>query len=358
MIDIKISKIQIHSHYSKFRSLRFSDYDIALVETNRILNISETNIVCLPAHQIDPEITCFVGTPFGDNSFGDIPYEVIEKQVCNSSKHFNKSLTSRHFCANTNTQGSISSTDNKRCVPNGSALICLSSSSHWYIAGFASYQHGCNGSHIMGRVTHPTVFSNVYSMKSFIEKAIGVKQYLIETNYPLYAENYIFNYETTTDLNSDSIATSSINYENLNHTTDSNYTESINQTESLKMDENFSTTENFVLTKSFNAVEDSKKTTEHEMKESFSTTESSNVSDSFTIPELNATDLDTTETSISDPLRSQNSDAIENLTKSLAENKNKENESELTLPINVETDISTENSDEMMAVANNSTIDY
>jgi hypothetical protein len=124
------------------------------------------------------------------------------------------------------------------------------------------------------------------------------------------------------------------------------------------MDENFSTTENFVLTKSFNAVEDSKKTTEHEMKESFSTTESSNVSDSFTIPELNATDLDTTETSISDPLRSQNSDAIENLTKSLAENKNKENESELTLPINVETDISTENSDEMMAVANNSTIDY
>jgi hypothetical protein len=218
----------------------------------------------------------------------------------------------------------------------------------------------------MGRLTHPTVFSNVYSMKSFIEKAIGVKQYLIETDYPLYAENYIFNYETTTDPNYDSITTSSINYENLNQTMDSNYTESINQTESLKMDENFSTTENFVLTKSFNAVKDSEITTEHEMKESFSTTESSNIRDSFVIPELNATDLDATETSTSNSLRIQNTGAINNLTKGLTENENKENESELTtLPIYVETDSdensdenSEENSDEILTEANNSTIDY
>ncbi|OTF72276.1 Trypsin-like serine protease, partial [Euroglyphus maynei] len=53
--------------------------------------------------------------------------------------------------------------------------------SHWYIAGYSSYQHGCDpltGHPIFrGYSPHPTLFSNLFSMKPFIDQTLGLGTY-------------------------------------------------------------------------------------------------------------------------------------------------------------------------------------
>lgn len=181
----KVNHIRAHPHYSLFRSLRFPDFDLALVHTQDVQNTSRA--VCLPPHAIDAQITCLVPT-----RAGDVPYEVVDAPACNSSKHFNASLTGRHLCARTQT---------RQCVGVGSPLMCLSSASEWYIAGFVSYEHNCRG-------LHPTVFSNVFNMKHWLRAVIGWE------TYGTHQSMYIIGTQLNSTLNNESetLNTTQTNY--------------------------------------------------------------------------------------------------------------------------------------------------
>ncbi|XP_075676872.1 uncharacterized protein LOC113790249 isoform X2 [Dermatophagoides pteronyssinus] len=173
--EFPIERVRVHTKYSVFRTIRFPDYDMALIETSdtipeQLLNHSS---ICLPSSKLDPEITCFIG----NYRNSDTAFKVLESSYCNSTKHFAGSLTDRFVCAAEDGGNSNVQSKPGVCLPPYLPLICLSSQSYWYIAGYSSHQHGCDpltGHPIFrGYLPHPTLFSNLFAMKPFIDQTLG-----------------------------------------------------------------------------------------------------------------------------------------------------------------------------------------
>lgn len=173
-----IQQVRIHPHYSLFRTIRYPDYDMALLETELPLpkSIISTSAICLPSSKLDPEITCFLG----DYGSGDTAFEVVETSFCNSSRQFDGSMTTRTICA---ARTGLPDADSPSpCLPPYLPLLCLTSKSEWYLSGFISYQRGCEsiGSEFpsfLGYYKHPTIFSNLFAMREFVEHTLGIGTY-------------------------------------------------------------------------------------------------------------------------------------------------------------------------------------
>ncbi|KAH9525974.1 hypothetical protein DERF_000095 [Dermatophagoides farinae] len=173
--EMPIERVRVHPKYSNFRTIRFADYDMALIETSELIPEHSLNhsSICLPSSKLDPEITCFIG----NYRNSDTAFKVLESSYCNTTEHFAGLLTNRHVCAAEDSGNSAIQSKPGICLPPYLPLICLSSQSHWYIAGYSSYQHGCDpltGHPIFrGYSPHPTLFSNLFSMHSFIDQTLG-----------------------------------------------------------------------------------------------------------------------------------------------------------------------------------------
>ena len=198
--SVPVTQVRIHPKYSIFRSIRFPDYDMALLETVSVLNSSIINSssICLPKAKIDPEITCFIGTNTGTGTVDtdiksaaasttpETAFEVLEITYCNSSDQFQGAMTARSICAART--GLTDSQQPAPCLPPHLPLLCLTSQSEWYLAGFITYQRGCPASSVdhpelplfLGYYKHPTVFSNLFAMKDFIEQSLGFGTYHID----------------------------------------------------------------------------------------------------------------------------------------------------------------------------------
>lgn len=159
---LPVGEVRLHPKYSVFRTIRFADYDLALVSLTTPLppSLLASSSISLAPTRLDPKITCFLG------SVGDTAFEVVPSALCNSTAHLAGSLTPRFVCA-VRTPSVFPS-----CVPPYLPLICLSSQSRWYLSGFVSYQRGCDP-HFATHTPHPTVFSNLFEMSPFIQQTIG-----------------------------------------------------------------------------------------------------------------------------------------------------------------------------------------
>lgn len=153
------TKIILHSHGSSFRSLLFCDYDIGMVRMKSPIDFEKKASICLPTRDVASEITCFMPL---FNGAEPLPFIIREQTMCNEPKHFNHSLTNRQICAD--------HTLDEPVIPSkGAHLICLSSSSQWFVAGFLSYFNSkFNYSH------HPFIFSSAYSMMNFVDSVTGL----------------------------------------------------------------------------------------------------------------------------------------------------------------------------------------
>lgn len=166
-----VTEIRLHSKYSLFRTMLFPDHDLALVQTLDAVPRNISSTICLPTVKLDPPITCFIGSY--DNA--DTAYEVKKPTDCQVVNHF-PSMTNRQLCAEPANYDA-----NKYCLPGYMPMSCLTSQSQWYISGFVSYQHGCSNVKPTPNFTmnhrHPTLFSNIFDMKGFIDSTLGLGTY-------------------------------------------------------------------------------------------------------------------------------------------------------------------------------------
>ncbi|RWS26553.1 uncharacterized protein B4U80_06661, partial [Leptotrombidium deliense] len=169
----QVEEIIRHPHSSKFRSLLFRDFDLSLIKLKEPINFQMThlNTICLPEHEIDFEITCFV------NKFDEtdpVPFTLLDIGICNEQFHYNTSLTKRQLCAN----------NQRRTIDEpgiGSPLMCLSSESKWFLAGLLSYSNRRKSFR-----KHPTIFSNIFAMKNYVKLVTGIQQFNSTYNDNLY----------------------------------------------------------------------------------------------------------------------------------------------------------------------------
>ena len=126
-LSVSVEQLRLHPQYSIFRTIRFPDYDMALVQTAQVLDgwtLAHSSI-CLPAAKLDAEITCFIGGTGGGGEFGgqnnDVAFEVKEMSHCNASQHYNGIITERTFCA----ERSTGREEPSACLPPYLPLLCL-----------------------------------------------------------------------------------------------------------------------------------------------------------------------------------------------------------------------------------------
>ncbi|KAI1295567.1 Low-density lipoprotein receptor-related protein 4 [Halotydeus destructor] len=157
-VTAELDEVIVHTHSSKFRSVFVRDFDFVLLKARQPLDLEFYNLtaISLPDQKIDLGITCF-GVVSQDHE--DVPYILRDISVCNVPKHYNGSVSERHLCAES--QNGITA------IPVGSPLICLTAESKWFLAGLMTYSHNTS------YMTHPAVFSNIFSVKPFLQQVMG-----------------------------------------------------------------------------------------------------------------------------------------------------------------------------------------
>ena len=169
----EIEEVVVHPHSSKFRSIYIRDYDFALLRLKRAISLNDTDLtpICLPSQRIDDGITCFA---VEKSDIEPISYVLRDNSLCNSPTHFNDSVSDRHLC----TEG------NAICSSLGTPLICLASTSDWFLGGFLTY------SHVSEYLRHPVIFSNIFNVRSFIDNTIGWKLRSVDFDSRIYEIRY------------------------------------------------------------------------------------------------------------------------------------------------------------------------
>ncbi|XP_015785496.1 uncharacterized threonine-rich GPI-anchored glycoprotein PJ4664.02 isoform X2 [Tetranychus urticae] len=186
-----VDRVILHPHTSKFRYLYIRDFDLALINLKQPLPLSSSlmSSICLPESDVASDITCFMPV-LGETEAR--PYLIQDRSMCNDRRHFNSSINQRQICASPSDESPDS-------VPDpGSNLVCLSSSTEWFIGGFVSY-----ASPRTSYTKHPSVFSNIFAMKDFINQVVANHLYQSKMearyNYTFDLSSPVLNNITTID---------------------------------------------------------------------------------------------------------------------------------------------------------------
>ncbi|CAN7998738.1 unnamed protein product [Ixodes hexagonus] len=181
-----VKSVVLHPHYSQFRSKTLPDYDLALVRLrNPLAFSSHTAAACLPDDDVRPGVTCFVGS-FGDGrprvpftkaeSIIHLPVVINELATCNNDEHYKEDVSQQMIC------GDGRKMKRQLCDGDiGAPLMCLSPNNIWRLAGILSYQRHCGTYR-----KHPSVFSNIFEMRDFIDNVTGLKSYNVTHDPLLY----------------------------------------------------------------------------------------------------------------------------------------------------------------------------
>ncbi|XP_042142390.1 uncharacterized protein LOC120838375 [Ixodes scapularis] len=181
-----VKSVVLHPHFSQFRSKTLPDYDLALVRLKDPLAFaSHTAAACLPDDVVRPGVTCFVGS-FGDGrprvpfmkaqSIIHLPVVINELATCNNDEHYKEDVSQQMIC------GDGRKMKRQLCDSDiGAPLMCLSPNNIWRLAGILSYQRHCGTYR-----KHPSVFSNIFEMRDFIDNVTGLKSYNVTHDPLLY----------------------------------------------------------------------------------------------------------------------------------------------------------------------------
>ncbi|XP_035220331.1 uncharacterized protein LOC118193361 [Stegodyphus dumicola] len=182
----EVLRIISHPHSSKFRSLTIRDYDVALIRLKHALVFVGDKIgaICLPEEQVPPGITCFSGVlgtqrpralPPPELTINSLALQIIDRNLCNGIDHYNNQINQRGLCTQSSEGHTICDND------EGTPLMCLTGINKWFLAGTLTYQRFCD---VYSK--HPAVFSNLFSMRKFVDQVIGQKQYETPYNSSMY----------------------------------------------------------------------------------------------------------------------------------------------------------------------------
>ncbi|XP_042895549.1 mucin-3A isoform X3 [Parasteatoda tepidariorum] len=182
----EVLRMILHPHSSKFRSLILRDYDVALVRLKHALVFVSDKIgaICPPEEQVPPGITCFSGVlgtekpralPPPVLSINSLALQIIDRKNCNTFDHYNNSVNQRMLCTQSSEGHTICDND------EGTPLMCLTGINKWFLAGMLTYQRYCE---VYSK--HPAVFSNLFSMRKYIDQVTGQKQYEIPYDSNIY----------------------------------------------------------------------------------------------------------------------------------------------------------------------------
>ncbi|GBO43693.1 Transmembrane protease serine 5, partial [Araneus ventricosus] len=182
----EVLRIINHSHSSKFRSLVLRDYDVALIRLKHALVFVKDKIgaICPPEEQVPPGITCFSGVlgtqkprapPPTTLTINSLALQILDRKNCNSVEHYNNQINQRMLCTQSSEGHTICDND------EGTPLMCLTGINKWFLAGMLTYQRFCE---VYSK--HPAVFSNLYTMRKFIDQVTGQKQYEISYDSNMY----------------------------------------------------------------------------------------------------------------------------------------------------------------------------
>ncbi|XP_076348166.1 uncharacterized protein LOC143245799 [Tachypleus tridentatus] len=183
----EIRRVVVHPHSSKFRSAFLRDYDVALVQLAVPLHFDQhIGAICLPEEEVRPGIACFSGalaTPEPRAPWSEPPtisylaLVVLDRDKCNEEQHYGGSVNSRMLCTRTS-ESRRGLCDNDEGAP----LMCLSTKGTWHLGGVLTYQRWCN---IYQQ--QPAIFANIFSMREYIEKIIGSKNYWVPYDSKMYS---------------------------------------------------------------------------------------------------------------------------------------------------------------------------
>nr|CAD7447545.1 unnamed protein product [Timema bartmani] len=147
------------------------NHDIALIELTQSLEFTRyVSAICLPEKEIEPRQLC-VTAGWGYTSPGEInfsqylhylPIPTIDLNECNSTKHYSGFVTEDDICAG------FTDVDKSPCYNDeGSPLMCISDNGMWELQGVLAHHSNC------GRGYHPSIFSSVSAVRSWVETTIG-----------------------------------------------------------------------------------------------------------------------------------------------------------------------------------------
>nr|CAD7264850.1 unnamed protein product [Timema shepardi] len=147
------------------------NHDIVLIELTQSLEFTRyVSPICLPEKEIEPRQLC-VTAGWGYTSPGEInfsqylhylPIPTIDLNECNSTKHYSGFVTEDDICAG------FTDVDKSPCYNDeGSPLMCISDNGMWELQGVLAHHSNC------GRGYHPSIFSSVSAVRSWVETTIG-----------------------------------------------------------------------------------------------------------------------------------------------------------------------------------------
>nr|CAD7408682.1 unnamed protein product [Timema poppensis] len=91
-----------------------------------------------------------------------LPIPTIDLNECNSTKHYSGFVTEDDICAG------FTDVDKSPCYNDeGSPLMCISDNGMWELQGVLAHHSNC------GRGYHPSIFSSVSAVRSWVETTIG-----------------------------------------------------------------------------------------------------------------------------------------------------------------------------------------
>ncbi|XP_068086378.1 uncharacterized protein [Anabrus simplex] len=154
----------------KYNQFLFNN-DIALIELSQPLQFTRyVGAICLPEKDIEPRQLC-VTAGWGYTSPGEInfsqylhylPIPTIDLADCNSTKHYAGFITENEICAG------YTDAERSPCYNDeGAPLMCISEGGVWELQGVLSYHSNC------GRGYHPSIFSSITAVRSWVEKTVG-----------------------------------------------------------------------------------------------------------------------------------------------------------------------------------------
>ena len=151
----------------KYNQLLYT-HDIALVELQNPLQLTnKVGAICLPEKNVESQQIC-VTAGWGFSNPGETNFSqfyllvpLMDLSLCNSTKHYAGKVGEDSICAGF--------TDSKSPCYNdeGSPLMCSNENSVWELQGVLSYHSNC------GRGHHPSVFSSISHVRSWIKRTVG-----------------------------------------------------------------------------------------------------------------------------------------------------------------------------------------
>ncbi|KAM4703026.1 transmembrane protease serine 5-like [Rhinophrynus dorsalis] len=153
-------------YYNGLYNTYTNDYDVALLKTSVPMSFSDTlRPVCLPRvnQQFQAIGNCWI-IGWGHTSEGgqlspvlrEAKVHLIDRNICNNSKHYNGMVTPRMLCA-----GYLDGNSDSCQGDSGGPLVCQEGGLWWQV-GIVSWGEGC------GRPNRPGVYTNLTELLDWV----------------------------------------------------------------------------------------------------------------------------------------------------------------------------------------------